>query len=72
MDLGDIHRRQDRYYDSLIASFERQLGEVVRNAQARLAGFLGDKLSITAGKVDMTPANLRIVRSLDDRFIRIR
>jgi hypothetical protein len=69
MDLDAIHAQQDRFYDSMIGAFEEHLRSVVSKAQARMAGYLQASLSITQGQIDQTPGNLRIVRTLDDRFM---
>jgi hypothetical protein len=69
MDLAEINRRQDAYYDSMVAAFEEHLRAVISKAQAKMAGYLQASLSITDGRIDQTPGNLRIVRTLDDRFM---
>jgi hypothetical protein len=69
VDLNEIHGRQDRFYDSMIGAFEEHLRGVVSKAQAHMAAYLQANLSITAGKIDQTPGNMRIVRTLDDRFM---
>jgi hypothetical protein len=69
MDLDEIHARQDQFYDSMIDAFVEHLSAVVSKAQARMAGYLQANLAITAGKIDQSPGNLRIIRTLDDRFM---
>lgn len=69
MDLAEIHRRQDQFYDSMIDAFAEHLRSVVTLAQAKMAGYLQANLTTTAGKIDQTPANLRVMRTLDDRFM---
>ena len=69
MDLADIHRRQDAFYDSLVQRFESELRHTVMMAQARMAGYLQGALTVTAGQIDRSPANLRVIRSLDLRFM---
>jgi hypothetical protein len=69
MDLNEIHRRQDQFYDSMIDAFSEHLRSVVTMAQAKMAGYLQGNLTTTAGKIDQTPANLRVIRTLDDRFM---
>jgi hypothetical protein len=67
--LDDIHRQYDRYLDSMIGGFEEHLRTIVSKAQAKMAGYLQSNLSITDGKIDQSPANLRLIRKLDDRFM---
>jgi hypothetical protein len=69
MNLADIHRRQDAFYDSLIDAFQTQLRHVVTMAQARMAGYLHDNLTFTNGAIDRTARNLRVMRSLDNKFM---
>jgi hypothetical protein len=69
LSLADIHRRQDQFYDSLIEGFQRSLQHIVTMAQARMSGYLQANLSITAGKIDRTSGNLRLMRTLDDKFM---
>lgn len=69
MDLNEIHRRQDQFYDSMIDAFTEHLRGVVTMAQAKMAGYLQASLTTTAGKIDRTLGNLRVVRTLDDRFM---
>ncbi len=69
MDLEDVHRQYDRYLDSMIGGFEEHLRSVVSKAQARMAGYLQANLTTTDGAIDQTPGNLRVVRTLDDRFM---
>jgi hypothetical protein len=69
MDLDEVHRRQDQFYDSMIDAFSEHLSAVMSKAQARMAAYLQANLAITAGKIDQSPGNLRIIRTLDDRFM---
>lgn len=64
-DLDQIHREQQRSMDALIATFRAELELIVSKAQARAAGYLQKKLSITNGVIDRTASNNRILRSLD-------
>ncbi|SRR5579872_1136279 len=68
-DLSDVNRRHGRYLDSMLDAFETHLRMITIRAQASLTGYLQRQLSITDGTVDRTPGNLRIIRSLDDRFM---
>ena len=64
-DLADIQRQHDRYIDSLIANFERELNGIVAGAMARTQVRLQDTLSVTDGTIDRTAGNSRALRSLD-------
>lgn len=69
MDLQDIHKRQDRYWDSMIQGFEEHLRAVIAKAQAKLSGYLAENLTLENGQIARTPANYRIMRTLDQKFI---
>jgi len=64
-DLQDIQAQHDRYIDSLIANFERELDAIVAGAMARTQARLQDTLSVTDGAIDRTAGNSRALRQLD-------
>src|SRR5579884_3882985 len=66
--LDEIHREWDAHLTSMVAGFESRLQAIVLRAQAKLAAWLQRNLSITDGVIDQTPANLKILRRLDDRW----
>lgn len=68
-DLADIQRQHDRYIDSLIANFQRELDSIVAGAMARTQARLQGVLGVTNGRVDRTAGNSRALRALD-RIIR--
>lgn len=68
--LVDIHRRQARTTDSLIGAFEEHLRALVARAQARVVGILQKRMVIEDGVILQTPGNMRVLRKLNDIFIR--
>jgi hypothetical protein len=68
--LDDIHRQQSRYTDSMVSAFEEHLRVIVGRAQASVMASLQKRLSITDGVIDQTPGNLRILRTLNDLFVK--
>lgn len=64
-DLQDIQAQHDRYIDSLIANFQRELDAIVAGAMARTQARLRDTLSVTDGVIDRTAGNSRALRTLD-------
>ncbi len=64
-DLADIQRQHDKYIDSLLADFERELNGIVAGAMARTQAKLQGTLSITDGTIDRTAGNVRALRQLD-------
>jgi len=64
-DLQDIQRQHDRYIDSLIANFQRELDAITAGAMARTQAQLQETLSVTDGVIDRTAGNSRALRNLD-------
>lgn len=64
-DLQDIQRQHDRYIDSLIANFQRELNSITAGAMARTQARLQETLSVTDGRIDRTAGNSREFRKLD-------
>lgn len=54
--------------DSLILGFESQLRDLVDRAKVRTLAKLQMRLSLTDGVIDQTPANQRVMRSIDILF----
>lgn len=67
--LDKINKRHAAYLDSMLDTFEAELRVIVNKAQAMLAGLLQKKLDIKDGNITSAPANIRLLRFLDDRFM---
>lgn len=59
----------DREIQALIDEFERQLSQIVSQAQARTVADVTRRLSFVDGVVAQTPANRRVLRTLGDTFL---
>jgi hypothetical protein len=70
MSLNDIQNRRVAYQDSLLERFVEELRRLVQTAQTRVIATLQRQLSITAGVIDQTPGNLRLLRNLNDLYMR--
>src|ERR1035438_572927 len=69
MSLKNTYAQQARYLDSMTATFADHLQRIVIEAQGHLLARLQKDLSITDGRLDDTPANLRLLRKFDDLFM---
>jgi hypothetical protein len=69
-DIRSIFDKHGRYQDAMVGAFESHLREMVRRAQARIIGKLQAKLSFTDGKLDNTPGNMRVIRTIDAMFMK--
>lgn len=54
----------------MLATFEEELRLLVLKAQSRVLAQLQRTLSITDGMIDQTPGNMRLMRNLNNLFIR--
>ncbi len=63
-DLENIFARHSQYQDSMLAAFESHLREIVMTAQGRAVAALHDKLAMTDGVIDSSPANYRVLRGM--------
>jgi hypothetical protein len=54
----------------MLAAFESELRKMVLKVQGRVLSQLQAQLSITSGKIDATPANLRALRNLNNLFMK--
>lgn len=70
MTLADIHNRQSAYQDSMLRAFEGHLRVIVMRAQGRVIASLQGRLSMTDGVIDQTAANIRLLRNLNNLFMR--
>jgi hypothetical protein len=68
-DLREIQTRHDRYIDSLLAQFERELSATVAAASARTQARLQESLSVEDGRILSTAQNARFMRRLDAVFM---
>ena len=68
-DLKDTFARHSRYQDAMVQAFETHLREIVLRAQAQVLAQLQQKLSITDGTIDATPANMRVMRNAGPLFM---
>jgi hypothetical protein len=66
----DIIARHNQYQDAMVHAFEVHLREIVSTAQARLMATLARRLTMTDGVIDATPANYRVMRSIDTLFMK--
>jgi hypothetical protein len=64
-DLKDVQSRHNRYIDSLVASFERELSAIVNIAMARTQARLTESLSLADGRIARSIGNARTLRKLD-------
>ncbi len=53
----------------MLEGFEEELDGITRNAELKLAAYLGRRLSTTNGVIDRTPDNFRVIRNLDNQFL---
>jgi hypothetical protein len=70
MSLNDIQNQRVAYQDSLLERFVEELRRLVQTAQARVIATLQRQLSITDGVIDQTPANIRLLRNLNNLYMR--
>ena len=56
-DLKDVQSRHNRYIDSLVASFERELSAIVNIAMARTQARLTESLSLADGRIARSIGN---------------
>lgn len=68
MDLRGVIKDHNREIDSLVGGFKDELSAMVASAQAKALADLQSKLEIVDGKIARTPANQRILRTVDDIF----
>lgn len=66
--FDDIFGEQNRHIDSLVGAFDKELQGIVASAQAHTLAELQQRISVTDGKIDRTPANMRALRQVDDFF----
>lgn len=67
--LDDIHAKQTRYQDAMIATFRSHLQEIIQRATAHVTAKLADKLSITDGVIDQTAGNIKVLRNANNLFM---
>jgi hypothetical protein len=67
--LSLIQDAHNKYQDSLLASFEDHLRKMVARAQSNVLAKLTKQLSMTDGKIDQTPANIKALRNLNNLFM---
>lgn len=71
MGIESLFEDRNRRMDSLIAAFQAHLKEAVTRAQGRTVGQLAARLALDAdGAVKPTPANAKILRSVDALFLK--
>jgi hypothetical protein len=68
--LDDIHAKQTRYQDAMVATFKSHLQEIIQRATAHVTAKLADKLSITDGVIDQTPGNIKVLRNANNLFMK--
>jgi hypothetical protein len=67
--LDAINAEQNARIDSLVGKFTGEMQSMVNRAQVRVQAWLQSKLTLDdAGKIARTPANQRILRSIDARL----
>ena len=54
--------------DALVSAFEAHVKDIVATASARTLALLQARLSLTDGEIDATPANAKVLRSIDALF----
>ena len=65
----DVLQLHNRYLDSVVASFDRELAEVLKTAERRTLRRLEASLTLDShGEIARTPANQRVLRSVDVLF----
>jgi hypothetical protein len=69
-DLTDIHARQNASIDSVVAAFESHLKAIVDRAEIAVIAELQKKLATEDGVILRTPANSRLLRKIDDIFLK--
>ena len=67
--LDDIHAKQTKYQDAMVSTFKSHLQEIIQKATARVIAKLSDKLTITDGVIEQTPANIKVLRNANDMFM---
>lgn len=68
--IADILDSHNARVDSLVEAFRVDLDGIVSAAQAHVLGELQKRLKITDGIIEAIPANLRILRQIDDYLTR--
>jgi hypothetical protein len=63
-------KSQSSVIDSLVTTFERELGRMVSQARNGTTAVLADRLSVTDGVIAKTKSNQRVLQSVDDVFQR--
>lgn len=64
--LPQVIDEHDAWVENLVRGFETELQNMVASAEARVITELRERLSITDGTIDRTPANQRVLRQIDD------
>jgi len=69
-DLAAIQARHGAWMDAIVAEFERNLTAIVDAAERATSAYLEDHLTLTAeGAIEQTPANMKVLRTLNDVFM---
>src|SRR6266853_2704776 len=63
---SQIFAAHSSYQNAILAHFERHLHEIVLKAVTRVTGKLHWSLTTTLGVIDQTPANIRVLRNLNN------
>jgi hypothetical protein len=67
--ISEVLVLHNKYQDSMVATFETHLRQIVLRAQGKVLVQLQKKLTITDGVIDATPANMRSLRFLGPAFM---
>lgn len=67
---SQIYARMDRYRDATLAAFEHHLRDIIQRAQNSTTVYILKRLDLTKGVIEATPANQRLIRNLNDVFMR--
>lgn len=70
LSVPEILDEHDDWVESFVRGFETELQGMVASAEARVISELRERLTVTNGTIDRTPANQRVLRQADDMLMK--